>query len=211
MGQLMARRLVASLGLGLAVTTAILAGAQLRADVRLGPGPPAGAVEAGATGAWASLFDGTSLAGWKAAAESPSSFRVQDGAIACDGPRSHLFYLGPDGDAAFEDFELSVEVMTKPGANSGVFFHTAYQDEDWPAQGFEVQVNNSQPRHGDYLEYKMTGSLYGVRNVYTPIVRDDEWFTMNLVVRKPRVQVRVNGTLLVDYREAGALPAGAPL
>lgn len=171
---------------------------------------PAGAVEARAAGAWASLFDGTSLAGWKAAAESPSSFRVQDGAIACDGPRSHLFYLGPDGNAAFEDFELSVEVMTKPGANSGVFFHTAYQDKDWPAQGFEVQVNNSQPRHGDYLEYKMTGSLYGVRNVYKPIVRDDEWFTMNVVVRKPQVQVRVNGTLLVDYREAGALPAGAP-
>jgi hypothetical protein len=171
----------------------------------------AGAAEARAAGDWVSLFDGASLAGWKAAAEGPSSFRVEEGAIACDGPRSHLFYVGPDGNAAFEDFELSLEVRTKPGANSGVFFHTAYQDQDWPARGFEVQVNNSQPRRGDYLEYKMTGSLYGVRNVYKPMARDDEWFTLNILVRKPLVQVRVNGTLLVDYREAAALPASAPV
>ena len=39
------------------------------------------------------LFDGTSLAGWKAS-ENQASFRVVDGAIACDGPRSHLFYVG---------------------------------------------------------------------------------------------------------------------
>jgi hypothetical protein len=101
-------------------------------------------------------------------------------------------------------------VKTRPGANSGVFFHTEYQGEDWPSHGFEVQVDNSQQLHGDYLEYKMTGSLYGIRNVYKPIVRDDEWFTLNVVVRRPQVQVRLNGTLVVDYREPGSLPAGAP-
>jgi hypothetical protein len=170
----------------------------------------AAAAELTPAGGWTSLFDGRSLSGWKAAAEGPSSFHVQDGAIACDGPRSHLFYVGADGRASFEDFELSVEVRTKPGANSGVFFHTAYQEKDWPAQGFEVQVDNSQQRHGDYLEYKMTGSLYGIRNVYKALVQDDQWFTMDVVVRRPQVQVRLNGTLVVDYREPGALPAGAP-
>jgi len=160
---------------------------------------------------WTPLFDGKSLAGWKASAEAPASFRVVDGAIACDGPRSHLFYVGPDGRAGFEDFELSVEVKTKPGANSGVYFHTAYQEKDWPSQGFEVQVNNSQAMHGDYLEMKMTGSLYGIRNLYKAVVKDDEWFTMDVLVRKPRVQVRLNGVLVVDWIEpAGPLPPGAP-
>jgi hypothetical protein len=160
---------------------------------------------------WVSLFDGKSLAGWKAAAESPSSFRVQDDAIACDGVRSHLFYVGPDGNASFENFELSVDVRTRPGANSGVYFHTAYQDKEWPAQGFEVQVNNSQKQHGDYLEMKMTGSLYGIRNLYKAVASDDEWFTMSVLVRKPRVQVRVNGVLVVDWVEPpGPLPEGAP-
>ena len=82
-----------------------------------------------------------------------------------------------------------------------MFFHTAYQEKDWPSQGFEVQVDNSQKQHGDYLEMKMTGSLYGIRNVYKAIAKDDEWFTMNVLVRRPRVQVRVNGTLVVDWIE----------
>jgi len=160
---------------------------------------------------WVSLFDGKTLAGWKGATEGPSSFRVVDGTIACDGPRSHLFYVGPDGQAAFESFELSVEVRTRPGANSGVYFHTAYQEKDWPSQGFEVQVDNSQKQHGDYLEMKLTGSLYGIRNLYKAVARDDEWFTMNVLVRRPRVQVRVNDALVVDWIEPpGALPEGAP-
>jgi hypothetical protein len=156
------------------------------------------------------LFDGSTLSGWKAA-ENPTSFRLEDGAIVCNGPRAHLFYVGPDSKAEFRNFELSLEINTKPGANSGVFFHTAWQESNWPAQGFEVQVNNSQKQHGDYLEYKMTGSLYGIRNLYKAIVPDNEWFTMTITVETPRVQVRINGTLVVDYIEPlEPLPAGAP-
>jgi hypothetical protein len=171
------------------------------------PAAPARSAENG----WVPLFDGKTLAGWKPAAESPSSFRVADGAIACEGPKSHLFYVGPDGQAAFENFELSVDVRTRPGTNSGVYFHTAYQDKDWPSQGFEVQVDNTQRQHGDYLEMKLTGSLYGIRNLYKAVAKDDEWFTMNVLVRRPRVQVRVDDTLVVDWIEpAGPLPEGAP-
>ena len=159
---------------------------------------------------WIPLFDGKTLAGWKAA-ESPASFRVVDGAIACDGPKGHLFYVGSDGKAEFESFEASFEVKARPGANSGVFFHTAFQERDWPAAGFEVQVDNSQERHGDYLELKMTGSLYGVRNVYKALARDDEWFTLRVTVREPRVEIRVNDVLVVDWVEPpGPLPEGAP-
>jgi len=179
-------------GLGLALAAA---GAPLRAQ------DAAGFVE---------LFDGKSLAGWRAS-ENASSFRVVDGAIACNGPRSHLFYVGPDGQAGFEDFEAVVEVKTRPGANSGFYFHTAFQERDWPAQGFEVQVNNSQPPRGDYLELKKTGSLYGIRNVYKALAKDDEWFTLRLSVRRPRVLVHVNEALVVDWSDpARPLPGGAP-
>lgn len=168
---------------------------------------PSGAASPGSA---LSLFDGASLADWRAA-ENPGSFRVEDGAIVCNGPRAHLFYMGANGDADFDNFELTVEVMTKPGANSGIFFHTRWQEFNWPAEGFEVQVNNSQKQHGDYLEYKMTGSLYGIRNVYRALVPDNEWFTLTVTVQQPRVQVRLNGTLVVDYAEPAApLPEGAP-
>lgn len=159
---------------------------------------------------WVTLFDGRSLDGWRAA-EHPGTFRVVDGSIAADGPRAHLFYLGEDGAATFENFELSVDVRARAGANSGVYFHTAWQDAGWPSAGFEVQVNHSATRHGDYLELKKTGSLYGIRNVYRQLVPDDTWCTLHVTVQRPRVQVRLNGQLLVDYIEpAGDLPAGAP-
>ena len=132
------------------------------------------------------------------------------GAIACDGPRSHLFYVGADGKAAFESFEAAVEVKARAGANSGLYFHTAFQEKDWPAQGFEVQVNNSQKQHGDYLELKMTGSLYGIRNVYKALAKDDEWFTLHVTVReaaRPDPRERHAGGRL--DRAAGPAPGGS--
>jgi hypothetical protein len=154
---------------------------------------------------WTSLFDGRSLDGWKAS-ENADSFTVADGAITCDGPRSHLFYVGPVENAVFENFELETEVLARAGANSGVYFHSAFQEEGWPEQGFEIQVNNSQVRHGDYLEMKKTASLYGYRNLYKGMGPDDEWFTIKTRVEGRRVRVWIEGTQVVDYREPDELP-----
>jgi hypothetical protein len=160
---------------------------------------------------WIPLFDGKTLNGWRAG-ENPASFRIVDGAIACDGPRAHLFFAGADGKADFRNFEFEAEIMTRPGANSGVFFHTVFQDKAWPKQGLEVQVNNSQPPHGDYFETKKTGSLYGLRNQYKSIVVDNVWFHLHLLVRDRQVQIRLNDTLVVDYFEPkeAVVPANHP-
>ena len=71
-----------------------------------------------------SLFDGKSLKGWKISKESPKSITVKDGNIVIDGPRAHLFYDGEVQDHNFKNFVLRAEVMTKPSANSGIYFHT---------------------------------------------------------------------------------------
>lgn len=147
---------------------------------------------------WTPLFDGRSLAGWRAS-ENRATWTAGDGYLETNGPRSHLFYEGPVRGADFRNFELKAEVMTRPGANSGLFFHTAFQEKGWPARGFEVQVCNSCQGEGDYRERKKTGSLYGVRNVYKAFAKDDEWFLLHVIVRAKNVQIRVNGTLLVDY------------
>jgi hypothetical protein len=89
---------------------------------------------------WVSLFDGKTLNGWKAS-DRAGSFRVVDGQIAVDGPRSHLFYVGNSPEADYKDFELNVDVLTRPGANSGIYFHTQFQQSGWPEKGFEVQIN----------------------------------------------------------------------
>lgn len=148
---------------------------------------------------WRSLFDGRSLAGWRAG-ESPATFRVEDGAIVVRGPRAHLFYDGPVLDHAFGDFELRAEVMTRPGANSGIYLRTAFQSADWPSQGYEVQVNNTYVH-----DWRRTGSLYAVQDVRES-VPDDRWFTVRAIVQGRRVQAWVNERQTVDYTE----PAGAP-
>jgi len=160
---------------------------------------------------WISLFDGKTLAGWKAA-EHPDSFKVIDGTIVGNGLRSHLFYLGADGSAEFENFELELDVKAMDGANSGVYFHATWQDEGWPRlSGTEVQVNNDQPVfEKNYIENKKTGSLYGFRNLYKAMARDGEWFTFNIRVAKPRVQVRINGRLMIDYVEPANVPVLVP-
>ncbi len=156
---------------------------------------------------WISLFDGRSLTGWRAN-ENPASHRVVDGSIECVGPRSHLFYTGPDGQAQFADFEFEAEVMTEPGANSGVYFHTRFQEKDWPAHGFEVQVNNTATGEGGYRENKRTGSLYAIRNVYRQLASDREWFRLRFRVEGKRVRIWVGDTLAVDYVEPPDAPTG---
>ncbi|MDZ7639488.1 MAG: family 16 glycoside hydrolase [Bryobacterales bacterium] len=158
------------------------------------------ALSAPAAGPWISLFDGKTLQGWKAN-ENADTFRVEKGSIVASGPRSHLFYVGPGGDATFRNFEFEAEAMTEPGANSGIYFHTAFQQKGWPSQGFEVQVNSSHLGEGNYRERKKTGSLYGIRNQYKALANDGEWVKLSIRVEDKRVQVRVNGILTVDYVE----------
>lgn len=144
-----------------------------------------------------SLFDGKSLSGWKAN-ENVDSWKVVDGAIVCHGPRSHLFYVGPDAakPADFTDFHLKAEVMTKPNSNAGIFFHTAFQSEGWPAQGYEMQVNNSFDK-----DPVRTGSIYNVVKNFTPPAKDDVWYTQEVIVQGKRVTVLVDGRVLFEFVE----------
>ena len=143
---------------------------------------------------WVWLFDGKSLDGWSAS-ENKNSCRVENGAILVGGERSHLFYSGPVDNHNFADFELKLEVMTTPGSNSGVFFHTEYQETGWPAKGHEAQVNNTQH------DWRRTGSLYGVKDLRNTPVRDNEWFNYHIIVRGKQVTMKVNGETVNEYTE----------
>jgi len=146
---------------------------------------------------WHLLFDGNSLAGWQAN-EAPATFHVADGAIVVKGPRSHLFYTGPVANHDFKNFELTIDVLTRPGANSGVYFHTEMQPEGWPAKGYEVQVNNTQK------DIKRTAGLYGIKDNFDTVAQDDVWFTMKIKVEGRRITTSVDGKAISDFTE----PAG---
>jgi hypothetical protein len=152
---------------------------------------------------WLALQDGKSLAGWKAA-ERPEAWVVEDGAFVSRGDRSHLFYVGKVGKHDFRNFEFSAEVMTSPGANSGIYAHTRWQGPGWPVAGYELQVINSNPpadQMNGYVEHKMTASIYAVRNTWTAPARDNEWFNFRIRVVGRTIQTFINDQLVCEYAE----------
>lgn len=143
---------------------------------------------------WISLFDGKSFSGWKAS-ENPSTFTIENGLIVVHGPKAHLFYEGPVLNHNFKNFEFKAELMTTPGSNSGIFFHTAYQETGWPTRGYEVQVNNS------HTDWRRTGSLYAVSDIKEVYVKDNEWFTETIRVEGKKITIMINDHTVVDYTE----------
>lgn len=142
---------------------------------------------------WIPLFNGKDLDGWKAN-ENPTTFSVKDGELVVKGDRAHLFYTGKAG-TELKNFELKLEIMTKPKANSGVYIHTAFQPSGWPDKGYEIQVNNT---HGDP---KKTAGVYGIKDNFTAPAKDDEWFTMHIIVKDKTIVAKVNDKVISEWVE----------
>ena len=139
------------------------------------------------------IMDGKTFNGWKISDEKAKSWKIEDGAFVAQGERSHLFYVGDE--KPFKDFELKVEVMTQPGSNGGIYFHTKYQESGWPRNGFENQVNVTQ---GDWIK---TGSLYGLVNMALTPAKDNEWWTQHIIVKGNKVTIKINDKTVLEYNE----------
>jgi hypothetical protein len=157
------------------------------------------AVEPGFT----SLFNGKDFSGWTIAGPA-ESFTIQDGAIVAKGAASHAYYTGGFRDHRFRNFELKIDVMTRPGSNGGVYVLTEFQEVGgnvrasgrFPSKGFEIQVNNS------HTDRARTGSLYHVQDVLdTSPAKDDEWFTEHIIVKDSTITVSVDGKQTVQWTQ----------
>jgi len=146
------------------------------------------------------LMDGRTFAGWKMASENTNTWRIAEGAFVAQGNRSHLYYVG-DG-VPFKNFHLKVEVKTAPRSNGGIYFHTQYQEKDWPRAGFESQVNNTGK---DWIK---TCSLYGLASIGLAAARDNEWWTQEIIVQGNKVTVLVDGQKILEYVEPPGAAAG---
>ena len=146
------------------------------------------------------IMDGKTFNGWKIAEEKANSWKIEDGAFVTRGPVAHLFYVGDTN--PFKNFELKVDVLTEPGSNGGIYFHTAYQEKGFPRAGIECQVNVSQ---GDWIK---TGSLYGLANFGLTSARDNQWWTQHIIVRGRKVTVKIDGKNVIEYNEPPVSPIG---
>lgn len=143
---------------------------------------------------WYTLFNGKDLTGWKVSPDNPETFQVVDGEIVVKGKVCHLYYDGPVCDANFKNFEWKCDVLTKPRANSGMYFHTKFQESRFPKHGIECQINNS---HRDPIR---TGSIYKLSNILNDSpAKDDEWFTQMVIVNGRHIIVAIDGKIVNDY------------
>jgi len=136
---------------------------------------------------WIALFNGKDLSGWKAS--EGVEWKVVDGCIVTPPKRSHLFT-----EQEFVNFEFRADVMTEPGSNSGLYFHTKYEDT-WPSHGYESQVNNT---HGDPVK---TGSLYNTKKLLESAAKDNAWWTQTIIVQGKKITVKVNDKVVLEYEE----------
>jgi Domain of Unknown Function (DUF1080) len=143
------------------------------------------APEAGKDG-WISMFDGKTLDGWKAN-DNPDSWRVVDGAIVGNGPRSHLFWMVRE----CEDCEFRAEVKLNHSGNSGMYIRAAF-GPGFP-KGYEAQVENTSP------DPQRTGSLYGFSKVLEQLIPDDTWYAQQVIAHGNHIVITVNDKVVVDY------------
>jgi hypothetical protein len=150
-----------------------------------------------------SLFNGKDFTGWKIGGP-PETFHIEDGAIVANGAASHCYYDGDFRNHSFRNFELKVDVMTRPGANGGVYVLTEFEpiggrtrdSGRFPSKGFEIQVNNS---HTDRIR---TGSLYHVVDILDESpAKDDEWFTEDITVKGQTITVKINDKQVVEWTQ----------
>ena len=146
---------------------------------------------------WISLFNGKNFDGWKIGDAKQGKWKIENGNIVANGPRSHLYTI-----KEFKNFEFKAEVMTTPGSNSGIYFHTKYQETGFPNTGYESQVNVS---HGDPVK---TGSLWGVVKLYETPAKDNKWWEQHIIVRGQNIVVKINGKTVLDYTEPKGVQGG---
>ncbi|MDX9753280.1 MAG: DUF1080 domain-containing protein [bacterium] len=144
-------------------------------------------VSAGIPGSEFLLFPNGNLNGWYPVGI--GRWTIQDGILSI---RHGIGYLATHCDT-LTDFTLSLHVRTGPQANSGVFFratHPSWDLRPWPV-GYEAQVDHHDPRNP-------TGSLYNRHTASGHPPRDGEWFTMDITVKGPSVQIKINQEVVVS-------------
>ncbi|MFC7303390.1 ThuA domain-containing protein [Streptomyces monticola] len=143
---------------------------------------------------YTSLFDGTSVEGWKQAG--PGSFELKDGTLTTVGGMGMLWYEAKE----FGSYSLKLDWKMAGDDNSGIFIGFPPSDDPWSAvnNGYEIQIDATD------VSEKTTGSVYGFQSADIA-ARDKalnppgEWNTYELRVEGERLQIWLNGVKVNDF------------
>jgi hypothetical protein len=143
-------------------------------------------------GVWESLFNGRNLSGWKMHPKQLGNWRVEDGLLVGDAAaESHLFSERDD----YQDFHLRAEVKINQIGKGGIFFRSEYGLNNGKfARGLQASIyNGPQQRGSRQRETETTGSLYWRTGYAGVLIPAEDWFTLEILARGPRVTIKING------------------
>ncbi len=142
-----------------------------------------------AAGAWRTLFDGSSLAGWTPVGD--ANWQLMDGAVAADSGTGFLLTT-----ASYADFDLDLEFWVTPDANSGVFIRCANPSEIGAATCYEVNIFDQRPDPS----YR-TGAIVEVASPKVMLETGDRWNHYEISAHGSHLVVKLNGQTTVDTND----------
>lgn len=159
-------------------------------------------------GAWMSLFDGKTLAGWTQR-NGTATYRVADGTIVgktTEGsPNSFLCT-----DRVFDDFELEFDVKVDNRLNSGVQIRSqtrgGYKGRVNGPQ-VEIEASGANGAEAGYLYGEAAGGWMTPPEKRKPHkhFKDGEWNEYRVRAVGARIQVWLNGTMVSDLTDEAKL------
>ena len=150
-----------------------------------------GSLGAQAGGDWRTLFDGSSLKGWKIVGD--ANWEVVDKAVQANKGNGYL--VTPD---SYGDFQFTTEFWVSDDANSGVFILCQDANKIAAANSYEVNIFDRRPDQA----YR-TGGIVNVAKPSAVINTGGKWNTFDISAQGPKLVVILNGTRVVDVEHKG--------
>jgi Domain of Unknown Function (DUF1080) len=135
---------------------------------------------------WTTLFDGSNLNHWTMTGN--ANWRLADGIVEADTGRGYLV-----SKESYGDFDLRVDVWTTPEGNAGVMLRITDPRDPGIQNAYELNINDTRK--------DQTGRTGSIVNVAKPLVKFDagnQWTTVEITARGPRMTARLNGTLTAE-------------
>lgn len=155
---------------------------------------------------WITLFDGTSLDGWRAynGDSLPSNWVIEDGTLKSLGTGGDI---GGDivyGKREFANFQLELEWKISEGGNSGIFYHVI-EGEQYHApyeNAPEYQLIDNLKFPEPLEKWQMVGADYAMypadstKDVVKPA---NEWNTTRIIFTEEKAEYWLNGEKVVEF------------
>lgn len=142
----------------------------------------------GASG-WVTLFNGKNLEGWTPVGK--ADWKVVNGEIWSTNGAGFLLSKQP-----YTNFEIRADFWVTPDANSGIFIRCQDPAKVGAATCYEVNIFDTRPDQ----TYR-TGGIVDVAKPVSMINTGNQWNSLEIVAKGPRLIVRMNKMPMVDVED----------